>query len=644
MRLRLWRMLGPATVLGLVAALIGARTTAEELKNANAVAASEARLKRDVTFLASDQCEGRGPTTKGLVLAGDYIAKEFNKAGLVPGGKDGSYFQPFAVAGAKLEAPARMTVKSPAGVDIVLRQGRDFNPLGISGSGKAEAGVVFAGYGISARLKMKVVVSVLRVPFIGQVVQEKEETLDYDDYANLDAGGKIVIVLRDAPRSSNHYLVPPMWKQRNGALSQKIQNAEKHNAAAIIFVNDHGMVGDGDDLMDFDFHAMVGSSAKIPAFTIHRAQLQSMLGSVGESLERVEQDIDRELKPHSVALSGWTADVEARVARSKDMLPLRNIIGYLEGRGPLGNEMIVVGAHYDHVGYGGFGSLAQVKKPTIHHGADDNGSGSTAIMELARRFAAIPNREGRKIVFMTFSGEELGLLGSRHFCANPLIELKDVAAMINLDMVGRMSQDQETKKGKLLVEGYGSAKMWEPLLEQLNAKYGFKLAKNPAVIPYSDHFSFYAKKVPVCFLWTGTHPDYHRPTDTSDKINIPDMRQVVDMAEELIAYMATTKERPEFQQVKTASNTPRANIPRLGFAPAYGEDSGDGVLVDAVNDGGPADKGGIKKGDRIIEIAGKPVKNLEGYMSVMGAQKRGEAIDVTVMREKKKITLKVKPE
>jgi hypothetical protein len=644
MRLRQWRMLCTATALGLFAALLGARTSAEELKNANAVAASEARLKRDVTFLASDQCEGRGPTTKGLVLAGDYIAKEFNKAGLVPGGKDGSYFQPFAIAGAKLEAPAQLTLKSPAGVSIALREGTEFNALGISGSGKASAGVVFAGYGISAQLKMKVVVGVLQVPFIGQVVQEKAERLDYDDYANLDAAGKLVVVLRDAPRAANHYLVPPQWKQRNGALSLKIQNAEKHNAAAIVIVNDHGMVGDGDDLMDFNFHAMVGSSAKIPAFTIHRAQLQLMLGSVGENLERVEQDIDRELKPHSVALTGWTADVEARVARSNDLLPLRNIIGYLEGKGPLGNEMIVVGAHYDHVGYGGFGSMAGVRKPTIHHGADDNASGSTSVMELARRFAAMPNREGRKIVFMTFSGEELGLLGSRYFCEHPLIELKDVAAMINLDMVGRVSQDEQTKKGRLFFEGYGSAKMLESIVDRLNVKYDFKLGKNPIPIPYSDHYSFYAKKVPVCFFWNNTHPDYHRPSDTSDKINVPDMRRVVDMTEELITYLATTTERPEFQQVKTPSNSSRTNIPRMGFAPAYGEDSGEGVLVDAVNEGQPADKAGIKKGDRIIEIAGKPVKNLEAYMSVMGAQKRGETIEITVMREKKKITLKVKPE
>jgi hypothetical protein len=402
------------------------------------------------------------------------------------------------------------------------------------------------------------------------------------------------------------------------------------------------MVADGDDLMDFNFHAMVGSSAKIPAFTISRSLLQIMLQSRSEDLTCIEQDIDRTLKPHSVALTGWTADLEVKVSRSNQMLPLRNVIGYLEGRGPLAKEMVVVGAHMDHVGYGGFGSRIGVKKPIIHHGADDNGSGSTSIMELARRFAAMPNRDGRKIVFMTFSGEELGLLGSRYFCDHPLIELKDVAAMINLDMVGRMSQDQESKKGKLQVEGTGSAKMWDPLIEQLNAKFDFKLVKNPAIIPYSDHASFYSKKVPVCFFWTGYHPDYHAPSDTADKINVPDMRRIVDMTEEAIQFLATTKDRPEYQQAKSA-NPGRTTGPRLGFAPSYGEE-GEGVLVDAVTDGGPAAKGGIKKGDRIVEIAGKPVKNLEAYMSAMGAHKAGETIEVTVLRDKKKIPLKVKPE
>jgi hypothetical protein len=644
MQVRLARMAALAVILGLVGALLNARSAAEEANAARSVAASEARLKRDVTFLASDECEGRGPATKGFELAAEYIANEFKKAGLKPGGVDGSYFQPFKVNGARLVQPAHFTLHGPRELTIALPQGVQFNPLGISASGKVKAPVVFAGYGITADIKPEKPPVPKAKPGEEQPKAEaKEAKLTYDDYAGLDVEGKIVLVLRDSPRSANPFGLDRMWKGRNGSLQQKIQNAEKHKAAAIVFINDHGMVDDGDDLMTFNWQCMSPGSGKIPALTIHRSLANSLLRSQGQDLEQIEQDIDHALKPHSLALEGWSGDVDVEVERSREMIPLKNIIGYLDGHGPLANEIVVIGAHCDHVGYGGFASLAGVKKPIIHHGADDNGSGSTAVMELARRFAAMPNREGRKIVFMTFSGEELGLLGSRYFCDHPLFDLKDVAAMVNLDMVGRMSQDEKTKQGKLLTEGTGSAKMWDPLLEQLNAKYGFKLAKNPAVIPYSDHASFYSKKVPVVFFWTGYHPDYHRPTDTADKINVPDMRRIVDLTEDLLSYLATTKERPEYQQIKSQSSQRYTNVPRLGFQPAYGQE-GDGVLVEEITEGGPAAKGGIKKGDRIIEIAGKPVKNLEAYMSVMGGQKRGETLELTVLREKKKVTLKVKPE
>jgi hypothetical protein len=645
MQLRLWRMPATATILGLAVAVLSTRTTADELKtNAKAVAESEARLKRDVTLLASDECEGRGPTTKGLVLAGDYVANEFKKAGLKPGGVDGTYFQTFKVMGAKLDAPARFALKSPSGAQMAF-PAKDASALGISGSGQAKAELVFAGYGISAEFNVPKPPKAKDESAMGDPKPKAEDKFDkfpYDDYEGIDAAGKIVVVLRDVPRTANRFAVDPNWKGRNGSLQIKIQNAEKHGASAILFVNDYGMVTDGDDLMDFNFHATAPSSAKIPAFTIHRSLLQSMLDSRGEDLTRIEQDIDRTMKPHSLALTGWTADLEAKVSRSNEMLPLRNVIGYLEGHGPPAKEMVVVGAHMDHVGYGGFASRIGAKKPIIHHGADDNGSGTTSVMELARRFAAMPNREGRKIVFMTFSGEEMGLLGSRYFCEHPLIDLKDVAAMVNLDMVGRMSQDPESKKGKLLVEGTGTAKIWDSLLDQVNAKYDFKFSKTKGVIPQSDHASFNSKGIPVCFFWTGYHADYHGPTDTAEKINVPDMRRIVDMTEEIVLFLTTSKDRPEYQKVQSVLPG-RTKGPRLGIAPTYGEE-GEGVLVDAVSDGGPASKGGIKKGDRIVEIAGKPVKNLEAYMSVMGAQKAGEVIEVTVLREKKKITLKVKPE
>ena len=278
----------------------------------------------------------------------------------------------------------------------------------------------------------------------------------------------------------------------------------------------------------------------------------------------------------------------------------------------------------------------------IHHGADDNASGTTAVMELARRLAKIPNREGRRIVFMTFSGEELGLLGSAHYAKNPLYPLKDTVFMLNLDMVGRLKKDKDPARDQLLAEGIGTGKGFEKLLDEWNKKYDFDLKKTAAAIPYSDHYSFYHEKVPVFFLWTGYHDDYHRPTDTADKINVPGMRRIVDLAEEILIYFATTKERPEWQEVKGSGTRPGRNGPTLGFVPVFGGDDGVGVME--VRDGGAGVKAGLKAGDKIVEVAAQPTKTLEAYTQAMSMHKAGDAIDVVVVRDGKKMTLKVKLE
>jgi hypothetical protein len=382
----------------------------------------------------------------------------------------------------------------------------------------------------------------------------------------------------------------------------------------------------------------------MPVFHMRRSVLQTLLRSDGQDLEVIEKDIDRDLKPHSLALKDWSADLGVKVTRSNKELPLKNVIGYLEGRGKLANEIVVVGAHYDHVGYGGFASMAQVKKPTIHHGADDNGSGTTSVMELARRFSQKTNGDRRRLVFMAFSGEELGLLGSAHYCKEPLFPLADTAAMVNLDMVGRVQVDDKTKKDKLFAEGLGSCKEFSSLLDKFNEKYDFQIKKDPKVIPYSDHASFYFKKVPVIFFWNSYHPDYHAPTDTSDKINVPGMRKIVDLTEDLLDYLSTAEQRPAYVQVRASASPGAGDVPRIGIRPTYGEEGDKGVLVDGISDDGPAAKAGIKAGDRIVEIGGKPVKNLEAYMSAMRAHKKGEVVELVVVRGDKRIPVKVKPE
>ncbi|MFL5243275.1 MAG: M28 family peptidase [Gemmataceae bacterium] len=609
------------TGFGLVAAEKNDRVTRTK-------AAVEERMRHDITFLASDQCEGRGVSTKGINLAADYIAAEFKKAGLKAADKCPDYFQSFSIitGNAKLEEPNSLKLRGPLGQAIELKMGDQFIPVGFSESGKVKADLVFVGYGATA------------------------DALHYDDYKDIDVTGKIVVVLRKTPRSEVTQAGFEGGKEGpHASLQAKLVNAGLHKAAAVFFVNDHETAKSGDKLMDFAYTANSRQSLGIPAIHVHRSLVEEMLQStLNATLRDVEKDIDETLKPASASLKGWSADLEINIKREKSNV--KNIIGVLEGAGPLANETVVIGAHYDHLGYGGrgSGSLAKdAKEPQIHHGADDNGSGTTTIMELARRFGEIPHREGRRLVFMTFTGEESGLLGSMHYCNNPLYPLADTVAMVNLDMVGRLRPDMKSSKDKLYVYGTGTDKHFDKLLTDLNQKFDFQMQKTAGtrmVGGSSDHASFYAKKIPVLFLFTGNHPDYHRPSDTADKINVEGMAKVADLTEELIDHLARQPDRPEYVKIEGGSSgSPGMNGPRLGIMPSYGDEK-EGVLLEAVSKGAPAEKAGMKEGDRIVEIGGKPVKNLEVYMVLMASQKKGDTVEIGFLRDGKKEAVKVKLE
>jgi hypothetical protein len=578
-------------------------------------AASEARLRRDLTFLASDECEGRGPGTRGIDKAADYIAAQFKQAGLKPGGADGSYFQPFTINANVLDEPARLALTGPQGQTVTLKQGVQFWPMALGGSGSDKAAAIFAGYGIS------------------------NDKANYDDYADIDVANKVVILLRGAPHGAD--------KNRNQELAKsatfqmKIANAEKHDAAAVLIVNDADTARDGDDLLDFNYTAFGRSAGKLPVCHVRRSVLEMMLPGGSDALTMLETDINRELKPQSRELPGWTVSVTVRMHRGK--IDAKNVVGVLDGAGPLANETVVVGAHYDHLGYGGSGSLARSKKMAIHHGADDNASGTTTMMELARRFAAQRGRQGRRLVFIAFSGEELGLFGSEYYCKHPLFPLQETAAMFNLDMVGRLRPDKDSGKPKLLTEGCGTAKPFRELLDKLGEKYGFKMVNTPSGFGPSDHASFCAKEVPVLFVWTDYHDDYHRPSDTADKINIEGMRRIAELSQEAITTLARM-DKPEYIKLKSdPKRVGKYEGPTLGIRPSY-SDEGEGLLIGGVVEGRPAARAGLQAEDRIISIAGKPIKNIQTYMTVMGSQKKGETIEIGIIRDGKKKLVKVKLE
>lgn len=582
-------------------------------------AESEQRLRHDITYLASPECEGRGPTTKGLDRAADFIANEFKKAGLAPGNPDGSYYQPFTTPSAVLQGEPTLVLTGPQGQVVQLKRGVHFDVMGLGGSGAlANVPVVFAGYGVAS------------------------EMVGYDDYSDLDVAGKVVVLLRDVPRAANPELSGKLKAQ--APFVTKLTRAERQGARGVLFVNDAESAREGDDLLDFNYTALGGQAAnppKVPAIFLRRSVLETMLRhSTSQEVNDLEKSIDRDFKPQSLELTGWTLSLNVEVQRGK--VGLKNVVGVLEGKGPLARQTVVVGAHYDHLGYGGNGSLAQSKKMTIHHGADDNGSGTTTVLELARRFAAQPNRQGRRLVFILFSGEELGLLGSKHYCKEPLFPLEDTASMFNLDMVGRLRSDAKNPKDRLLVEGSNTAKVFDEILDTLNQKHEFDLKKSETMPPNSDHFSFYQKKIPVLFFWTGIHPDYHKPSDTADKINVVGMRRIADLSEEVITRLATMEKRPDYIQVKVGSSGggPRGDTPRLGVIPAYDDDGKDGLRIEGANAGTPGAKAGLKAGDRIVSLAGKPVKNIQSYMQIMATQKKGETLEIGIVRDGKTMTVK----
>jgi hypothetical protein len=616
---------------------------------------AEARMRRDIDFLASDECEGRGVTTEGINRAAAYIAEQFKAAGLKPAGDAGTYYQAFTIAGTTLGTPNSLEFHHPHTPFDVLTIHRDFEPLGMGGSGKVSGDIVFAGYGVTI---------------------DKDHL--YDDYAGVDVAGKIVLLLRDMPRTDKLLRGDP--SRRNASLQAKLKNALEHKAAAVLLVNDADDAASTDELLKFSFTASGPSSTGIPACMIHRDVAKRLLGE--RKLDALERQIIAEGSPASFPLTDWTASLELTVNHGR--LPVKNIIGTRDGSGPMADETVVIGAHYDHLGYGGPGSLAGLRKPAIHHGADDNGSGTTTLMELARRLAAESRPDGRRLLFIAFSGEELGLLGSRYYVQHPVFPIATTVAMVNLDMVGRLRAGS-LEPGQILLAmltpgaqgepplvltvaaarndpiglshllsfpqqltiwGTGTSPGFATLVDRVNQDYGFEIKKIPGGQGPSDHASFYAKKVPVIFLFTNDHSDYHRPSDTSEKINVPGMSRVADFAMRIISYLDQVHDRPAYVAVKGSSGSLSrySGMPRLGFMPGnYGETEG-GVLVEHLSPGGAAARAGIKDGDRIVAIAGKPVQNVENYMVLMAALKKGQAIPIGIVRGGKSLTITASPD
>jgi hypothetical protein len=592
---------------------------------------AEARLKSDVSYLADDARDGRAPGTAGIEAAADYIATAMKRAGLKPAPGAEGYFQPFAIKGrAKLGNVQQLSFAGPEGKSLDAVLNSDYSPMPISVGGTlAKVAVIFAGYGITAR--------------------DESRRLDYDDYAGIDVRGKAVIILRREPRQ--HDEASPFDGKNDSkyaTFQHKATNAFQHGAVAILLVNNlAGLEANRDALINFN-SGRVGGDSNIPFLMLSRAFADKLLAESGSaSLTELEKRIDEDLKPHSFELNNWAA--VAQVSIDDQHITTKNVVGVLEGAGPHAAETVVLGGHYDHLGHGGAmsGSLAFLSRD-IHNGADDNASGTAMVLELARRLGARRDPLPRRVVFMAFSGEERGLLGSQYYVEHPLFPLEETVMMINCDMVGRLNS-----KSELTMIGTGTTTGIDALVDALGSSAGLKIKKiastNDGGFGGSDHESFFNKGVPVLFAFTGLHGDYHRPSDDSDRINFGGMARIADYLELIALDVIRRPERPAY--VKAGRKAPAAHGADpargssgvyFGSVPDYSEEgSGAGVKLSGVSDGSPAEKAGVHAGDVVVRFDGLPIRTLHDYTETLFRHKPGDKIAVVVKRNGKELELQV---
>jgi len=652
---------------------------------------SAERLRTHVAYLASEKLEGRRTGTPGATAAAEYIAKEFARYELrgISNSISNSnarsreqlngYMQKFPyVSAVELGRDNAMAFTSRAGEtdaaranSLDLRAGEDWMPLAWSANARVESSpVTYVGYGITAA------------------------ELKHDDYAGVEVKGRIALAFAGTPDGDN----PHSSFGRYADLRFKAAAARDHGARALVIIaREENFKDDKLARLRVD-ESLAAGDAGLPVVVISRQAARRALEAAAtpllkfEELERgvaaprtgerndgasATQETGAERRNFSAPLKNIAFSLNTEIVRRE--APAVNVIGLLEGSDPkLKGEFIVVGAHYDHLGRGGQGSLA-ARQGEVHHGADDNASGVAGLLELARTFAQERKSMRRSILFIAFGGEEEGLLGSNYYVRNSTVPLAQIVAMINLDMIGRMRED------KLHVGGVGTSTEWKNWIAKANDELNMKVtatgtasqsshgAAHSSGVPIvtaangqtiasvsprprfaltmsedgfgpSDHASFYARQTPVLFFWTGTHEDYHRPTDTADRINYEGEQRIIAFVRDIIRSVDTNETRPTYTLVKSDATARRATGFRvyLGTIPNYA-DGGNGLKLDGVREDSPAAKAGMRAGDVLVRLAGRDVRNVYDYTYALGEMKAGEEYEAEVRREGENLTLKITP-
>jgi hypothetical protein len=551
-------------------------------------------IESTVRKLADPRWEGRGVGTAGIDSAAVFLAAEMKRMGLEPGGDDGTYFQDMEVTtGVKVGDPCAVEVKGKR-----FPLGESVQPIGFSTNGTLEAPVVFAGYGITA------------------------PGYDYDDYAGLDAHDKIVLVMSNEPgEMDSTSRFDGSVNTPHAELRTKAINAREHGALGILVV-DGPRYHAGEPIHPPGSEGYM--SGGLLAARVNARVAEALFAGSGMTLAQAQEAIDSHTRPHSMLLP---SPARLTVTLQRTRAHTRNVVGMIIGRDT--SRTLVIGAHYDHLGYGGESSLAP-DQHVPHVGADDNASGTAVLLSIAN-YEAFRRPPQHDLVFCAFTGEEMGLVGSSHFTDDPTRPLGSIEAMLNMDMVGRL------RKNQLMVMGVGTAADFPGFVQRVNAATErFDLKTSSDGYGPSDHSSFYKKRVPVLMLFTGAHEDYHKPSDTADKINYQGLRQVARFAAAIIESL-DARPRPTYLVAQADSGS----VGRiaggggygayLGTIPDYMQTQG-GVLLSGVRSGGPAEKAGIQGGDVIVKFDGISIDNIYDYTFALRSRKPGQDVRITVKR------------
>ena len=565
------------------------------------------RYVEHVKYLASESLKGRGAGSPELEKAGQYIAGQLRAFGLRPM-DDRNYRQPFPVTtNARLGGQNRLEyTDGRQGKSLEFR--KEFQPMNFSDSASVRAGVVFAGYGITAR------------------------EYNYDDFAGVDVKDKLVLVLRHEPQEMDEKSIfAGKIYTEHAQLFSKASNAKMHGARGVLLVNDVGNHTSGADEMEPFGNTVGPSNAGIPFVQVRSDVVEVWFRAAGKDLHQVEQEIDKDLRPQSFAFPP-TLEVSLRTDVKRELRTVHNVAAYLAGET---DEHVVVGAHYDHLGLGEQFSLAPSKAGTPHLGADDNASGTAAVIELARYFSRQP-RLRRGILFLAFSGEELGLLGSNYYVNNSLLPHGKAVAMINMDMVGRI------RDNRVYVGGSGTGTGFKTMLDRLALSSPLKLDySDSGGYGSSDHTSFTARQIPVLFFFSGLHEDYHKPSDTWDKIESVQAARLLELIADAVTEIANAPERPHFVKAGAPGGGYAAGAGEAGRGAGYGPYFGSipdfaepprGVRFSDVREGSPAAKAGLRAGDILVEFDAKPVGNLHDFTYALRGRQVGDVVRVKVIR------------